>query len=152
MSDEQHPQHEEHVARIRSAGYKLTKARLTILEVIEQGGGHVTSAEVIDAVNAHDPDIGRASVFRTLDLLTRLCIVRPTFVDSSQTPSYVLMPNGHHHHVICTHCNRVYEFEQCNLHDIGAELERKHNIQISGHLVEFYGLCENCQQAVGNDA
>jgi Fur family transcriptional regulator, ferric uptake regulator len=138
-------QHDEYIARIRAAGYKLTKARLTILDVIEDQGGHVTSAQVIDAVNKRAPDIGRASVFRTLDLLTRLCIVRPTFVDSSQSPSYVLLPQGRHHHIICLSCSRVYEFEQCNVDEMLTELQHEYNVQISGHLLELYGVCAYCQ-------
>lgn len=131
--------------RLRDAGHKLTHARLTVLRVLEDSGGHITSAEVLDKVNAIDSGIGRASVFRTLDLLTSLLIVRPTYIDSSMTPTYVLMPEGHHHHVICTRCNRVIEFEDCCLSDMAAELEARLHVKLTGHLVEFYGLCDNCQ-------
>ncbi len=130
--------------RLRDAGHKLTTARLTVLDVLEKSGGHITSAEVLEQVNAIDPSIGRASVFRTLDLLTSLSIIRPTYIHSSMTPSYVLLPNGHHHHIICTNCNRVIEFEECDLGNIEAELERRHGVKLSGHLLEFYGLCDRC--------
>jgi Fe2+ or Zn2+ uptake regulation protein len=140
MSDELDPRSR----RLRDAGYKLTNARLTVLHVIEAFGGHVTSAQVLDSVNAIDPNIGRASVFRTLDLLTRLAIIRPTYIDSSITPTYVLMPDGHHHHIICTNCSRVIEFEDCGLEKMSAELEARLHVQLTGHLLEFYGLCDNC--------
>lgn len=131
--------------RLRDAGHKLTHARLTVLRVLEDSGGHITSAEVLDKVNAIDDSIGRASVFRTLDLFTTLLIIRPTYIDSSMTPTYVLMPEGHHHHVICTNCNRVIEFEDCCLSDMAAELESRLHVKLTGHLVEFYGLCDRCQ-------
>ena len=130
--------------RLRDAGYKLTKARLTVLQVIERNHGHVTSADVLEQVNAEDASIGRASVFRTLDLLTRLGIIRPTYIDTSMTPNYVLLPDGHHHHIICTNCNRVIEFDDCCLDEMKAELEARLNVQLQGHLLEFYGLCEAC--------
>lgn len=145
MPDEPNPR----AQRLRDAGYKLTNARMTVLHVIESRGGHVTSAEILDAVNAIDPAIGRASVFRALDLLTRLAVIRPTFIDSSMTPAYVMLPDGHHHHVICTRCHRVIEFEDCDLGAITAELEARLRVRLTGHLLEFYGLCENCM-AVGD--
>lgn len=133
--------------RLQDAGHKLTHARLTVLRVLEDGGGHMTSAEVLDRVSHLDAAIGRASVFRTLDLLTELSIIRPTYIGTSMTPTYVLLPDGHHHHIICTHCHRVIEFEDCGLEQISAELEARLHVKLSGHLLEFYGLCEACLKA-----
>jgi Fur family ferric uptake transcriptional regulator len=136
-----------YATRLKKAGYKLTNARLTVLDVIAESGGHITSSEVLDAVAARDDSIGRASVFRTLDLLTRLGIVRPTFIDSSMTPSYVLMEGGHHHHIICTTCNRVIEFEDCGLEKLSQHLAEKHNLRITGHMLEFFAECKTCQDS-----
>lgn len=130
--------------RLREAGHKLTNARLTVLDVLENSGGHMTSADVLDQVEKIDPSIGRASVFRTLDLLTSLSIIRPTYLNSSMTPTYVLMPDGHHHHIVCTNCNRVIEFENCGLEAIATELEQRLHVKLTGHLLEFYGLCDKC--------
>jgi Fur family ferric uptake transcriptional regulator len=133
--------------RLRDAGHKLTNARLTVLNVLEASGGHITSADVLARVDAIDPSIGRASVFRTLELLTSLSIIRPTYMHGSQTPSYVLLPEGHHHHIVCTNCNRVIEFDECCLQDMAAELEARLHVRLTGHLLEFYGVCEDCQDS-----
>ena len=130
--------------RLREAGHKLTNARLTVLNVLENNDGHLTSAEVLEQVDKIDSSIGRASVFRTLDLLTSLSIIRPTYMNSSMTPTYVLMPDGHHHHIVCTNCNRIIEFENCGLGTIAAELEERLHVKLTGHLLEFYGLCDEC--------
>lgn len=130
--------------RLRDAGYKLTNARLTVLDALEAGDGHVTSTELLERVSQRDPSIGRASVFRTLDLFTRLNLIRPTYIESSVTPTYVLMPGGHHHHIICTNCNRVIEFEECGLESLRQELERRLHVHLTGHLLEFYGVCDDC--------
>lgn len=143
----QHDSLERHKNRLRKAGYKLTHARLTVLEAIQDLEGHCTSTEVLDAVTELDESIGRASVFRTLDLLTQLGVIRPTYIDSSMTPRYVMLPEGHHHHVICTNCNRVIEFDDCGLSELTQLLESRYNLKITGHLLEFYGLCEACQTA-----
>lgn len=137
---------EHHLDRLKHAGYKLTHARVTVMQVIQQWGGHLTSAQVLEAVTQVDASIGRASVFRTLELLTRVGIIRPTFMESSATPSYVLMSDGHHHHIVCTACHRTIEFQQCGLKAIAQELEQTLGVKLSGHLVEFYGICAECQQ------
>ncbi len=130
--------------RLRDAGHKLTHARLTVLNVIERSGGHITSSEVLEQVNTIDESIGRASVFRTLDLLTGMAIIRPTYIGTSVTPTYVLLPDGHHHHIICTNCKRVIEFEDCGLGRLETELEKRLHVKLTGHLLEFYGLCDRC--------
>jgi Fur family ferric uptake transcriptional regulator len=130
---------------MREAGHKLTHARLTVLQVLEDSPRqHLTSTEVLTRVDVLDPGIGRASVFRALDLLTYLCLIRPTYIESSLTPKYVLLPDGHHHHIICTRCHRVIEFEDCALEGLSSELERRLHVRLTGHLLEFYGLCETC--------
>ncbi|MBZ0293310.1 MAG: transcriptional repressor [Anaerolineae bacterium] len=140
------------IERLRNTGHKLTNARLTVLRALENHDGHMTSTDVLEAVTRMDPEIGRASVFRALDLFTQLSIIRPTYIDSSVTPTYVLMPGGHHHHIICTNCNRVIEFEECKLDQLEAELERKLHVRLTGHLLEFYGLCESCQDRAKSDS
>lgn len=135
--------------RLHRAGYKLTKARSIVREAIAAQHGHFTSAEILETVEAIDPGVGRASVFRTLDLLTELGIIRPTYIDSSVTPRYVLLPGGHHHHIICTGCSRVIEFDDCGLDRLAATLESQFNVTLTGHLLEFYGLCEACQSDTG---
>lgn len=137
-------QHSPYVQRLRKAGYKLTQARLTVLEILEAEHGHITSSDILAQVNEINPSIGRASIFRTLDLFTQLGIIRPTYISTSLTPTYVMMHEGHHHHVICTNCNRVLEFDDCGLETLTQTLEKTLNVKISGHLLEFYGVCASC--------
>lgn len=132
--------------RLRNAGYKLTTARATVLGVIESHEGHMTSAEILDEVSKRDSSIGRASVFRTLDLLTRLAIIRPTYTSSSATPNYVLMPDGHHHHIVCVQCHQTIEFHDCGLGVLSERLEKELGVKLTGHLLEFYGVCGTCSE------
>ena len=134
-----------HILSLKQAGYRLTQARLTVLKVLEAEHGHITSADVLEKVERVNPAIGRASVFRTLELLTQLGIIRPTYISTSSTPTYVLMHGGHHHHVICTECKRFFEFDDCGLEALTSNLQATLGIEISGHLLEFYGVCAACR-------
>ncbi|MBC8170299.1 MAG: transcriptional repressor [Anaerolineae bacterium] len=134
----------QRLQRLREAGFKLTNARVTVLDVLEATDDHLTSTQVIDAVSELDSAIGRASVFRSLDLLTSLAIIRPTYIDSSVTPKYVLLPDGHHHHIVCTGCNKVIEFDDCGLTELARRLETEYDVKITGHLLEFFARCTGC--------
>lgn len=136
---------EARIQRLKESGNKLTHARMVVLQALEEYDGHPTSADVLDAVNLIDESVGRASVFRSLELFTQLNIIRPTYVNSG-TPQYVLMPEGHHHHIVCLACNRTIEFEDCGLDALERELEQRLGVQITGHLLEFYGKCAQCRE------
>ena len=139
------------IQALRNAGYKLTGPRLTILEILEQSGGHITSAELLSRVEERNPSIGRASVFRTLELMIKLGIVW-TSVQGGSTVHYMLMPGGHHHHIICTNCDKLIEFEDCRLGTLINSLEAEYGVQVDGHLLELYGICQDCRDAKQNHA
>jgi Fur family ferric uptake transcriptional regulator len=76
--------------------------------------------------------------------LSALAIIRPTFLNPS-TPTYVLMSTeGHHSHIICTLCERVIELDTCHADSLAEDLANRHHIRLTGHLVEFYGICDTC--------
>jgi Fe2+ or Zn2+ uptake regulation protein len=131
--------------RLKNSGYKLTNARLTVLEIVCSDHAHLTSAEVLERAASGENPIGRASVFRTLELLTDLAIIRPTYLRPG-TPHYIVMPEGGHHaHIICPKCQRVIEIDDCEIEDLLEEIVARHDIKISGHLLELYGECEHCR-------
>jgi len=133
------------IQRLKNSGFKLTNARCTVLEILCSEHAHLTSANVLERAASGETPIGRASVFRTLDLLTELAIIRPTYLRPG-TPHYIVMPeDGHHAHIICPKCQRVIEIDDCEIEGLLEEIISRHKIKISGHLLELYGECENCK-------
>ncbi len=131
--------------RLRTSGYKVTAARRDLLKILCQTGDHLTSTDVIEKAAQAKRPIGRASVFRTLDLLTELGIIRPTYLHRG-APNYIVMPeNGHHAHIICRDCSQVIEINECSIDEMIDALEVRHNIEITGHLLELYGKCKDCE-------
>ena len=132
------------VSRLRSAGYKITNARRQVIDVLCETDDHLTSTDILERVKSRDPSIGRASVFRVLDLLTELAFIRPTYL-ISRTPSYVVIPiDGHHAHIICPLCQTVIELNTCELDDLIDRIGQSFGRRISGHLLELYGQCNDC--------
>lgn len=131
-----------YVERLRAAGYKITPPRLAVLQVIEQEGEHLNPAEILAQAQTIHPAIGRATVYRTLEMLTQLRIVRPIYVGENG-PTYIRAEGGHHH-LVCSECGKVIDFEQCVADQMVQELTDRFGFQIKSHLLEFYGLCASC--------
>jgi Fur family ferric uptake transcriptional regulator len=132
------------ILRLREAGYKITPPRLAVLEVIQREGEHLNPQEILEQVQAIHPQTGRATVYRTLELLTNLGIVRPIYVGDSG-PTYIRAEGGHHH-LVCSCCGRVVDFEQCVADSMERDLEERFGFRIQSHLLEFYGLCADCNK------
>ena len=135
----------ELVRRLRDAGYKITPPRLAVLEVIQREGEHLNPQEILEQAQAIHPQTGRATVYRTLELLTNLGIVRPIYVSDSG-PTYIRAEGGHHH-LVCSCCGCVVDFEQCVADSMERELEERFGFRIKSHLLEFHGLCPHCKKA-----
>ena len=125
-------------------GYRLTTARRAILQALVESGGHVSADNLVELVREVEPGVGRMTVYRTLDLLHELSLIRPVY-QGTGAAHYVLMEDGHHHHLLCTGCQRVFEFDDCVAQEIGRTLSNRFNFKIEGHLLEFYGLCPDCR-------
>jgi Fur family ferric uptake transcriptional regulator len=129
--------------RLQAAGYRVTAPRLAVIQVLETEGKHLNPAELLERGRSIYPALSRATVYRTLELLSGLGLIRPLYLgDVGQR--YTLAGGGHHH-LVCSCCGGVMEFQECAVSVLEEVLSRQFNFQISGHLLEFYGLCERCQ-------
>ncbi len=133
---------------LQARGYRLTAARRAILAALTTAGGHVTADELAAAVAlaARDggaPRVGRMTVYRTLDLLGELGLLRPVY-QGTGAAHFVLLLDGHHHHLVCSRCRRVIEFDECALAELAETVGRRYGFVVEGHLLEFYGRCAQC--------
>lgn len=131
---------------LKDSGYRLTSSRQKIVRALLGCGGHVTADGLLEVVHQSDPTVGRMTVYRTLELLSELGLIRPVY-QGTGAAHYILLDRGHHHHLICSGCNAVIEFEECGLQEVGELLAARFDFAIEGHLVEFYGRCQNCQES-----
>ena len=129
---------------LKSRGYRLTSSRQTIAEALLSCGGHISADDLLEVVHQTDPAVGRMTVYRTLELLSELGLIRPVY-QGTGAAHYILLDSGHHHHLICSGCDAVFEFDECGLQEVSALLAQRFNFAVEGHLVELYGRCENCQ-------
>jgi Fur family ferric uptake transcriptional regulator len=130
--------------QIKSAGYKLTPARLAVVEVLETNPEHLSHNQILQEGQKIYPKLSRATVYRTIDLLVELQAIRPLYLNDP-TQRFVSAEGGHHH-LVCTSCDATIEFDHCTADQLAQELATQYNFQIHNHLLEFQGLCAACQQ------
>ena len=132
---------------LRENGYRLTASRRAILQALVDSGGHISADELANSVNRTAPQVGRMTVYRTLDLLQQLGLIRAVY-QGTGAAHFVLMDEGHHHHLLCSECATIVEFDDCVVQELEAQIQDRFRFEIQGHLVEFYGLCPDCQERV----
>jgi Fur family ferric uptake transcriptional regulator len=130
---------------LQAGGYRVTRARKAIFRALIDSGGHVSADDIVSAVRRQEPSVGRMTVYRTLELLRQLGLVQPVY-QGTGAAHYVLMDEGHHHHLNCSTCDRVIEFDECMAQEMGKVLGERFGFEIQGHLLEFYGVCAECRR------
>jgi Fur family transcriptional regulator, ferric uptake regulator len=139
------------VAHLAASGCRITAPRRAVLRQMVGCRSAFTATDLLDRVLDASPDVGRATVFRTLDLLLDHGLLRRVHTDTGASwgHSYVLcgLSDTHHHHLVCTRCGAITDFEACTVGSLVADLEAKTNFKVEGHHLELYGECESCRRA-----
>ena len=126
----------EHLAR---HGLKQTRQRDAILETFLGADGHLTSEQLYERVRREHPDMGAATVYRTLKLFCEAGIANAHHFRDGVT---LYEREGHHHdHLICTDCGEIVEFESETVEREQERVAQSHGFSLSGHRHILYGVC-----------
>ncbi len=139
--------------KFSGCGYRMTMPRQAILDVLSKTSKHLSAEDIYMAVHKIHPSIGLTTVYRTLDLLVNMGFVfKFDFGDGRARFELSEGPGSkrHHHHLVCTSCGRVVDYtdyiseEKELLEKAEAGLSKKFNFRITGHMIQFSGLCDKC--------
>jgi Fur family transcriptional regulator, ferric uptake regulator len=134
---------EEISARIRSRGFRLTPQRLTILQVLQHSGGHLTPTEVYENARQSMPGLTETTVYRTLEFLAENGFALAGHIGSGKM---VYEVGGHdHHHVICQRCGGEVEISHAQLAELYGNIEQLTGFHLTTSHLTFFGLCPGCQ-------
>jgi Fur family ferric uptake transcriptional regulator len=142
------PDLETLLQRLEDRGYKRTTPRRMLLAEIARRPGPFTAAEIYAALQSQDAGIGRATVFRTLDLLAEIGLVQRMHDEQSGgvSSAYLACEPVHHHHLICSSCHAVWDFVEGDLEASIAAVARRNAFQMRDHRLELYGVCAACRE------
>jgi Fur family ferric uptake transcriptional regulator len=129
---------------LRGAGLRGGGARSAILEALDREPCCLTAQEIFDALRASRRRVGIASVYRTLELLSKLGLVRRVDIGAAACYEPAHPGGEHHHHVICEQCGKVTAFEDEGLEDAIDRLGRRLKYKVGVHEVMLRGACPDC--------
>lgn len=135
--------------QLQAQSYKLTPQReATVRVLLEHEQDHLSAEDVFMLVKEKSPDIGLATVYRTLELLTELHVVEKMNFGDGVARYDLRHENNrhHHHHLICMQCGTVEEIMEDWLLPLEEKLEREFGFHVVDHRLDFQGYCRNCRE------
>lgn len=131
---------------IRDHGLPMTHQRDVVARAIFFGSGHLSADDIDRALQSQDVHVGKATVYRTLDLLLRAELIdEHDFGDGFKRYE----PRGlhqHHEHIICRECGRVVEFTSDRIERMNVLIAEEYGFRHHHHRLEIYGVCRECQE------
>ena len=128
---------------LREKGLKVTSQRLMVLNILSaHGDEHLTVEEIYDLAKEESPEIGLATIYRTVQVLLELHVIEKVTFDDGFA-RYELngeeTGSGHrHHHAICTQCGKVYSLETDLLDTLEKQVFESLGFEVTDHEVKLY--------------
>ncbi len=130
---------------LRDVDLKATPARLALLSLLETTEEPLDIAMILAALKAQGIDVDQATVFRIINLLTEKGIVKQVQLREGKF-RYEHAARGEHHHLYCERCGAIEDISDCNIESLEKEIGEKKQFLVKSHSLEFFGVCQQCQQ------
>ena len=131
------------VAKLRSAGYRITPQRLAIVKILSRSEGHPSVERVYEQLQDDFPTMSLATVYRNVMLIKSLGeVLELGFPDSSNR--YDGNRTYPHPHVICVRCKKIIDADLATLKDMTEEVADETGFKILTHRLDFFGVCHEC--------
>lgn len=129
---------------LESKSLKSTAQRDYIADVFFKTNTHISLDELLKKVKRKHANIGYATVYRTMKLLTECGLAISRQFGDGQTRYENLPDGGHHDHIICIKCAKIAEFHNQKIEQLQSETAKKLGFTVVNHKLELYGYCSDC--------
>lgn len=126
---------------LEKTGLKQTQQRKMIVQAFLEINSHVDADELHRRVVKEGHEIGLATIYRTLNLLTEAGLIEQKSFQDGRSVFEVAHPGSHHDHLICTECGHVIEFEDEEIELLQETIAKKYGIELKSHRLDLYGRC-----------
>lgn len=129
---------------LRNVNLKVTPARLGVLAAIESTTKPLDVAAITKFLERNEISADRVTVFRIINALTNKGLIAPIQFQEGKF-RYEHSGREDHHHFICENCGTVEDISDCNIDAIEKNIKKKKGLLVKRHSLEFFGLCQTCQ-------
>lgn len=131
--------------RIASGGRRLTRQRVIVAEALASARRALSAQELYERIRPTHPALGRATVYRALEAQVQDGMAS-RFERDGHVSAYVACDATHHHHLVCSRCQRVEDLDETVVAPLLASVGRRHDFQVDHAALDFYGLCRACRK------
>jgi Fe2+ or Zn2+ uptake regulation protein len=132
---------------LRKRGYRLTPQRYMILSVIQEAEQHLNIEQILARVQKSNPYVSLSTIYRTLELLRELGLVRENHLPGEQ-PHYEVAEGQAHHHLVCRHCRAIIHLDESLLGNLNEQLQEQYSYHDLTLDLVAAGYCDSCWQAM----
>lgn len=129
----------------------VTHQREAIAEVLFESNRHLSADDVAERLREQEEDIGKATIYRTLNLLVDVGLATEHDFNEGFKRYEMRVGSAHHDHLICTSCGDVTEFQQSELESMQQEVTREHGFRPLTRQLKIYGLCSECEETASEE-
>lgn len=128
---------------LRETGLKATPGRIELLQFLRKEQKPLTVKEIVQGLRGA---LDQVTVYRALEALTLKGVIRKVDMRHPHAHYEMVIGREHHHHLICTLCERVEDVAHCETGNLEYQVLRssKEFTSIESHALEFYGVCKKC--------
>lgn len=142
MTDEAQVSAADLRAQLRGRGFRMTPQRQLVLDAVHDLG-HATPDEVLTQVRSVADGVNISTVYRTLELLEELGLVRHAHLGSG-SPTWHPADHAAHLHLVCHTCGSVTEADLELADDLVGSLRAAHAFSTDMQHFAIYGTCASC--------
>ena len=132
---------------LKSVSMKATKKRIMILESVRTSPSPVTAEDIYEKLS-QSLDISLSTVYRALNAMSDKGIIIKAVRQDGKT-YFHFNDHQHKHELICSVCHRSVDVEDCPFDEISRKIAQKTGFVITGHNMEFTGICPDCAGKTG---
>ncbi|GIW21201.1 MAG: transcriptional repressor [Candidatus Sericytochromatia bacterium] len=130
---------------LKDNGYKQTKPRQKVLEILDKSNESLSAYEISDK-SGKKLDV--VTVYRVLETLEQNNLIHKVVSTGKYRKCYISEKsnlNKCHHNIICKNCGYIEEINCEGMNIIEKVISSNSSFKIENHVLEFYGLCQNCK-------
>jgi len=128
----------------KAKGLKCTPQRIAVYKVIDESRTHMSIEKIHADVKRVLPNVGLATIYRTLDSLIELGLIEKVHLEDG-CHNFTTAFSGHRHALVCKVCDQVVKYEDCPLEGIKETVSKKTGFKIDTHYLQLFGTCSECQ-------
>jgi len=131
---------------LKSQDLKQTKQRKIVIEHLLEIDSHVDAEMLHSSIKNKHPNVGLATIYRTLNLLKSADLVTEQSFADGRAVFEINHPDTHHDHLVCLSCKKIVEFENDTIEETQIQVAKENGFRLTAHRLDLYGYCNNCDK------